>query len=195
MVSAAAVALAGLAATACTGSAEVVEPSGDVTAASACGPEQAEVRFDPAAKREVLTYVEVSDVAEPGVATEVVLREEPARKLTVEGLPEGQVWTSWLLDRAREHYPDLPFNESHRAPSDSVDMHDLKLDGRQPGRYVQYVGVREADLAFQVSCAALRHEGLIRTWDLSFSGLLECGVRPEKANRPATQAYRHCDRP
>ncbi|MFX0591369.1 hypothetical protein [Melissospora conviva] len=173
----------------CTSPADPPAPAAEAsTAAPACGPDRAEASFESALPQEVLTRVEVFTVQARNKDSAVVPLDDQERELTVAGLPEGPGWTPWLLTKAREHHPDLPFDEGRRTgPQGSTDWQTPLRDGR----YVEYLGLREVQVGFRVTCDTDRYDGTIRTWDLDLSGLILCGLdQPDMLPR---QAEGYCD--
>ena len=56
---------------------------------------------------------------------------------------------------------------------------------------VEYLGLREVQVGFRVTCATERYDGTIRTWDLDLSGIILCGL--DQSDMLARQAEGYCD--
>lgn len=183
-----------LTAAGCRAPADSPPPVADATTAPPdCAPEQAALVLDPPTRQDVLTRVEVFDIQTPSSGSphgSITLLDDQERSLTVEGLPADPEWTPWLLTRASAHHPDLVLDEDHHVgpqePSEFPDGFD-KAD-----RYVSFLGLREIEVPFHITCGTDRHEGVIRTWDGTLSGLIACSA-PQDKSEVVTRASAYCD--
>lgn len=183
---------AALIGTACTAPADSSAPLVEATtAAPECTPEQAELVLDPLTREKVLTRIEVFDIEAGGTSGSIVMVDDEERWLAADGLPDDPDWMPWLLAQAGDRYPDVPLGQGYHLSSRMSS--EFPSGSERAGRYVAFRGLREVRVPFGITCATDRHVGTIRTWDLAFSGILQCGI-PQDKSEVVTQAGAYCDR-